>query len=141
MEAVMNNERTLTELDHVRLTKLIHKDPRAVASAASGSSLADLLDVADLVPSRTVSPDIVTMYSQVSLADLASGRKYKLTLCYPSDAEPAAGFVSVFSPVGASLLGLRVGCVARWRAPNGEENAAAIEAVLFQPEGSGDYTT
>jgi regulator of nucleoside diphosphate kinase len=92
------------------------------------------------VPSRKVSPDIVTMYSQVLLADPDSGERRKLTLCYPADAEPSQGFVSVFSAVGRSLLGLRVGCIARWREPNGELCAAEIVAILFQPEDSGDYS-
>jgi regulator of nucleoside diphosphate kinase len=63
----------------------------------------------------------------------------KLTLCYPTDADPAAGFVSVLSPVGVSLLGQTVGNVARWCTPAGQERAAEVLAVLFQPEASGDY--
>ena len=75
------------------------------------------------------------------MSDLRTGRQVKLTLCYPSDAEPAAGFVSVFSPIGSSLLGLRVGAVARWRTPIGTDEAAGVLAILFQPEATGDYTT
>jgi regulator of nucleoside diphosphate kinase len=88
-----------------------------------------------------MSPDVVTMYSQVLLCDPRTGRQRKLTLCYPSDAEPAAGFVSVLSPVGSSLLGLRVGATARWRTPLGDTVEAEVLAILFQPEASGDYTT
>ena len=51
------------------------------------------------------------------------------------------GFISVLSPLGASLLGLRVGDVAQWRTPRGEERMARVVEVLFQPEASGDYTT
>jgi len=57
------------------------------------------------------------MNSQVLLKDLPTGRSRKLTLCYPADADPAAGFISVFSPVGSSLLGLHVGNTAHWRTP------------------------
>ena len=65
----------------------------------------------------------------------------KLTLCYPDDAEPAQGFISVLSPVGASLLGLRVGAQAQWHTPQGEPRSAQVRAILFQPEATGDYTT
>jgi regulator of nucleoside diphosphate kinase len=136
MQTLVHTERTLTELDHARLARL-QRD--AVHDAAV--ALDALLSGADLVDSREVSPDIVTMYSQVLLADPVSGRRSTLTLCYPSDAEPARGFVSVLSPVGASLLGQRVGAIARWRTPNGDACAAEIAALLFQPEASGDYTT
>jgi pimeloyl-ACP methyl ester carboxylesterase len=59
----------------------------------------------------------------------------------PADAEPDAGFVSVLSPVGAALLGRRVGSRASWVTPDGRRHEAEIVAVLFQPEASGDYTT
>jgi regulator of nucleoside diphosphate kinase len=100
----------------------------------------DTLDACAVVPARQVSPDVVTMYSQVLILDRASGAQHKLTLCYPADAEPAEGFISVLSPLGWSLLGLRIGQVARWSAPAGGERAAEVLAILFQPEASGDYS-
>lgn len=140
METSINNEeRTLTELDHVRLARLLRRTGDTAAPLDDGP-IETLLDAADLVSPRTVAPDIVTMYSQVLLANPATSERYRLTLCYPPDAEPGAGFVSVLSPVGASLLGRRVGSVARWRTPNGDESAAEVVAILFQPEASGDYT-
>ena len=122
-------ERQLTELDFARLSTLY------------GRPLPEELGTAHLVPSREIAPDIVTMYSQVELAYIDSGHRQKLTLCYPRDAEPALGFVSVLSPIGAALLGLRAGDMARWRLPQGEERCAEVAAILFQPEASGDYTS
>jgi regulator of nucleoside diphosphate kinase len=136
---LLQQERTLTELDHARLRRLLPRGgaaPRETDLAALHAAI----DNAEVVPSRAVSPDIVTMYSRVQLAEPATGRRHVLTLCYPSDAEPSEGFVSVLSPVGASLLGLRVGALARWRAPGGEEVQAEVLALLFQPEDSGDFT-
>ncbi len=139
MQVSTYDERTLTELDHVRIARLIRGAGEAAASLPD-RSIDDILDTADLVSSNKVDPDIVTMYSQVELADLATGKPYRLTLCYPTDAQPASGFVSVLSPVGASLIGRRVGSIARWRSPSGDEGSAKVLAVLFQPEASGDYT-
>jgi len=133
-------ERTLTELDHVRILNLIRRDARGVGSMATQPGIEDLLDASAIVPSRQVSPDVVTMYSQLLLQDLQTRQRSRLTLCYPADAEPAAGFVSVLSPVGSALLGLRVGSVARWTTPAGDDKATEILAILFQPESSGDYT-
>ncbi len=99
------------------------------------------MGAAQLVPSREIAPDIVTMYSQVELVFADAGHRQKLTLCYPRDAEPALGFVSVLSPLGAALLGLRVGEVAHWHSPQGETLCAEVAAILFQPEASGDYTS
>jgi len=132
-------ERTLTELDHVRLLILLRRDARGDGSASQRPAIEDVLGMSALVPSREVAPDVVTMYSQVLLQDSQTSQRSTVTLCYPADAEPALGFVSVLSPVGSALLGLRVGSVARWRTPASDEKAAEILAILFQPESSGDY--
>ncbi len=126
------NDRTLTELDAVRLERLRRQ--------GAALPVDDLLDTASVVPSRDVAPDVVTMYSQVLVRD-AHGSEQRLTLCYPDDAEPAQGFISVLSPVGLALLGLHVGSMARWQTPDGTPHSAEIVALLFQPEASGDYTT
>lgn len=132
-------ERTLTELDHVRLLNLLRRDARGDGSASQLRAIEDVLDSSALVPSREVAPDVVTMYSQVVLRDTRSRLRNTLTLCYPADAEPTLGFVSVLSPVGSARLGLRVGSMARWSTPGGDEKVAEILAILFQPESSGDY--
>ena len=131
MSAHLIDERTLTELDHVRIARLLRADSHPLAA---------VLDDAELTPSRDVAPDVVTMYSQIIVADVATGQRRQLALCYPDDAEPAAGLISVLSPVGASLLGLRVGDIARSRTPDGDEVEHEVVAIVYQPEASGDYT-
>jgi regulator of nucleoside diphosphate kinase len=140
MSALNCFERTLTDLDHVRLTNLMRRDLGERLPPSTTQEIADTLDACAVVPARQVSPDVVTMYSQVLLLDHASGEHSKLTLCYPADAEPAVGFVSVLSPLGWSLLGLRAGQVAHWSTPAGDSRAAEVLAILFQPEASGDYS-
>ena len=129
MSSSNRTERLLTELDHVRLSKLGH------------ATLDEVLDNAEVGTSPDGPDDVGTMYSQVLIADPATRQSKKYTLCYPEDAEPQRGFISVCSPFGASLIGRRVGHQAVWTTPNGEERTVTIEAVLFQPESTGDYTT
>lgn len=129
----VHGERMLTDLDFSRLTKLVDHHVPPV--------LEHLLANADITSSRAVQPDVVTMYSRVELVDAHTHRRQVLTVCYPQDAEPAAGFISVLSPVGISLLGLKVGDVAKWQTPHGEECAAMIESIQFQPKATGDYVT
>ena len=130
------SERMLTKIDHVRLTRLA-----ARLEVEASEAVQSLLEECDLVPSTAVPACVVTMYTQVLLQGDAGTAPYKVTLCYPADAEPARGLVSVLSPLGASLLGLGVGDLARWRTPVGEDRTARVVEVLFQPEASGDYTT
>ena len=135
---IQGRERVLTELDHVRLASLSSRGLRE--RSLSSQRIDAVLEDARVVPSRRVGADIVTMYSQVELVDLDTRRRQTLTVCFPGDSEPSAGFISVLSPVGSGLLGLKVGAVARWQMPGGEEGAAEIVAIAYQPEASGDYT-
>jgi regulator of nucleoside diphosphate kinase len=139
MEVSTYEQRTLTVLDHTRLQELVPHNRRRLDPRIAGP-IEDLLDNADLLPSRAIPPDVVTMRSRVLVQDLRTSEQYTLTLGYPSEAQPGEGIVSVLSPVGASLLGLRLGAVARWRAPDGQEHAARVMAIHFQPEASGNYT-
>ena len=129
--------RTMTELDYVRISKLLGRQ-----SDASGKlpSLNAVLDMADLVPSREVAPDVVTMYSRVLVGGADGSQARELTLCYPADANVDAGHVSVLSPIGAALLGLSPGGTACWTTPHGQAESLQVLAIQFQPEASGDYT-
>lgn len=142
MNTTLFDERTLTELDHVRITLLLQRAARAPLDAAPlpGTPLRDVLEQADLVPSREVPADIVTMYSRVTVEDTRDGQRRTLTLCYPEDADAAGGFVSVLSPIGAALLGRRVGELATPASPTGDAAPLRLVEILFQPEASGDFT-
>lgn len=140
MSRTTTTDRTLTELDHVRLSRLLQRHRQGGAAPAALAALQDLLDDATLVPSAQVPPDVVTMYARVEVQDPATARRSTLTVCYPPDAAPEQGRVSALSPLGAGLLGRRVGELARWAAPDGAPRALQIAALAYQPEASGDYT-
>ena len=134
MATTQQSARVLTELDHIRVSNLLKP-----ATSALTTELEAVLDNAELISSYDVPPNLVTMNSQVQIADGQTGEERKLTLCYPPDTDPATGFVSVLSPVGTALLGLVEGELAQWKAPNGAASSAKVLKVLFQPEESGDF--
>src|SRR4029078_8278102 len=135
---IQGRERVLTELDHVRLATLSRRGSRD--RLARSQSIDAVLDDARVVPSRRVDSDVVTMYSK-GLLHLDDGTERELTLCYPHDAEPQFGLVSVMSPIGLSLLGQQVGATVHWQSPAGSVRSAHLADIVFQPEASGDYTT
>lgn len=122
------NERLLTELDHQRLSRWARTQPQ----------LQQLLDSADLLPSVDLPGDIVSMNSEVRVMEPTSGRTQQLTLCYPSDALPEQGRVSVLSPVGLGLLGLAIGQELRWTVDT-THGCLQLQALLYQPEAHGDF--
>ena len=134
MATSLPTPRTLSELDHIRISNLL-KHP----GLSFAAELEVVLDNAELVSSHQIEPQLVTMNSRVLIADAQTGDERTLTLCYPPDTDPNTGFVSVLSPVGTGLLGLAEGEVAQWAAPNGTQASAKILKVLFQPEESGEY--
>lgn len=128
--------RTLTELDHVRLRKLLDR-----IEGDRAEPLLDALDQSQLVQPQEVAQDVVTMYTRVRVQDVEQRRDHVYTLCYPADAEPSDGFVSVLSPIGAALLGARLGERIEFARPDGRIARLELVEILFQPEASGDYTT
>lgn len=129
------DHRTLSELDRARIDRLLTRADRQL-----GEALHELIDDADIVDPRQVPGNVVTMYTRIVVETPGDGARRTLTLCYPEDADPAAGFVSVLSPIGTALLGSRCGEIVEWRTPTGDVQRLRIVEVLFQPEASGDYT-
>jgi len=132
--------RTITDLDHVRIFNLLRRQGTAGQSPAQAEALAGLIDAADQVPPQQIAGDIVTMYSKLRVSDADGANERRLTLCYPADADVAQGMISVLSPLGTALLGLRVGELARWRGIDGKPAELRLLAIEYQPEASGDYT-
>lgn len=129
------DQRVLSALDHVRIDRML-----ARAGRQADGPLSALLDDADVVDPREVPADVVTMYTHVTVESLDDGTRRTLAVCYPEDAEPGAGFVSVLSPIGTALLGRRRGEEVLWDTPNGRAQRLRIVELLFQPEASGDFT-
>ncbi len=130
MSTPFPNEPLLTLRDHARLSRL---------SPSLPEPLLQLLDLAELVHSEAVPADVVTMYTRLLAHDAEASAPHTLTLCYPADADAAQGFISVLSPAGMALLGRRRGQAVSWQTPTGATRQLHIDALLFQPEASGDY--
>jgi regulator of nucleoside diphosphate kinase len=127
----------LTELDVARLEK------HAAAPGADAKlqdMLDDVLERAVIVESRDIPANIITMNSQATLVDEASGEQMTWTVVYPPDAEFAQGRLNVFSPLGLALLGARRGERIRFTPPSGTEKVLKLEKILFQPEAADDFT-
>ena len=128
--------RTITELDHIRIYNLLQR--RGLEDQLA--ELSDLIDAAQRVRPQKVAADVVTMLTRVRSADAASGAVSSVTLSYPEDADAKLGRISVLSPLGTALLGMRAGERTAWITPDGKTTAVDVQAIEFQPEANGDYT-
>ncbi|PZQ23244.1 MAG: nucleoside diphosphate kinase regulator [Sphingopyxis macrogoltabida] len=82
---------------------------------------------------RHVPRDVVTMMSEVDFIDEASGTLRSVQLVYPSDADIATGRISILTPVGAGLIGMRAGQSILWPDRDGQERTLTIKAVMQPP--------
>jgi regulator of nucleoside diphosphate kinase len=124
----------LTELDVTRLEK------HAAANAKLQQMLDDVLERAVIVDSHDIPADVVTMNSQVTLIDTASGEQMTWTVVYPPNADFAQGRLNVFSPAGLALLGARRGESIRFTPPSGDQKVLKLDKILYQPEAADDFS-
>jgi regulator of nucleoside diphosphate kinase len=135
----MNDLRNRSE-DHIIITDADRDRLLPVVDHHGGmlsESLESELQRAIVVAQRDVPADVVSMNREVVFEDGASGTRRTVRVVYPKDADAAAGRVSILAPVGAALLGLRVGQEITWRVANGLKRLRVVE-MRYQPEAAGD---
>ncbi len=95
--------------------------------------LLEEIDRAETLSAEDMPGDVVTMGATVEFAVPKTGGRRTVTLVYPKDADIAEGRLSILTPVGAGLIGLRVGQSISWPDRSGEERLLTIENVA-RPE-------
>ena len=129
----------VTEFDLERLKKLIADSQRAKYRGSDYlAKLQTELERAEVVKSREVGSNVVTMNSTVVMVDLETGKEETYTLVFPDDADARQGKVSVLAPIGTAMLGYEVGDVFEWEVPAGRRRLQ-VKKILYQPEAAGDY--
>lgn len=127
---------TINELDAERLDTLLAQ--AAYANSPVAEALNEELDRAEILPPQDMPVDVVTMNSKVRFTEGKEGEEHIRTLVYPAALKDTNEQLSVMAPLGAALLGLRVGSTITWTMPNGKESEIHVLELLFQPEASGE---
>ena len=128
----------LTAEDRKRLVALLER-PIAAWDRDDVRELVVEIQRASVVPAAEIPAEVITMNSRARLLDLDQGTTLEYTLVYPQDADFAEGKISVLAPIGAAMLGYRVGDEIDWIVPAGLRRLR-VEAVLYQPEAAGDFS-
>lgn len=114
----------MSQEDYIKLSTLL---------ARSESETAELLDEelnrAKIVDPEQVPTDVVTMNSTVKFIDLEQEKEMVVTLVYPHDAKIDEYKISILTPIGAALIGLRVGQTITWPLPNGKQKQLKVISV------------
>ena len=84
-------------------------------------ALYDELDAATLIPDSQIPDDVVAMDDRVTFIDTRTGVQSTCRIVYPHQVADTKDGISVLAPVGAALIGLRVGQTISWALPGGRE--------------------
>jgi regulator of nucleoside diphosphate kinase len=114
----------LTKTDFQKISSLIYANTSAV-----GQQLEEELGRASLVADDQLPENIVSMNSTVKFEDVQDGKLTVVTLVYPHEANIDENKISILTPVGSALIGLRVGQTIHWTFPNGKEKELKVISV------------
>lgn len=115
----------VSRTDHGRLTQLAEQSSnQMVAEALLGE-----LDRARVVPDDELAGSVVRMGSRLRYRT-DGGESRVVQLVFPAEADIAAGRVSIMTPIGAALLGLKPGQSIDWRTRDGRIQVLTVESVV-----------
>ena len=93
------------------------------------------IDRASTTSTAELPRDVVTMMSCVDFVDEGSGELHSVQLVYPKDADTDLHCISVLTPIGAALIGMRRGEAIDWADLRGARRRLRIVGVA-QPSRS-----
>lgn len=127
----------VTRLDERRLSgRLRQESHHGDESVSPPDRLRALLQEAELVEPAAAPANLVTMNSTVQLVDIDYGGERICTLVYPEAVNHTPGGVSVFDPLGTSLIGCEVGdVISCWESTRCRR--LRVADILSQPERNG----
>jgi regulator of nucleoside diphosphate kinase len=91
--------------------------------------LLEEIERAELHRPETIPADAVRLGSTIGFVDERSGKLRSVQLVLPVDANIAEGRISILTPVGAALYGLRTGDAIDWPDIEGNERRITIVEV------------
>jgi regulator of nucleoside diphosphate kinase len=91
--------------------------------------LLDEIARAELVPLADLPPDVVGLGRVITYRDEVTGRENTVVLVMPREADIAQGRVSVLTPIGVALIGLRAGASFTWETRDGESRQLTVTRV------------
>jgi regulator of nucleoside diphosphate kinase len=130
----MSIQVTMDALPRILISKAEEKRLTAIATAASqrlpeaSAALLSELERADVLPETAMPADVVRIGSIIEF-EVDDGRRLKVQLVLPENADINAGRISVLTPVGAALIGLSPSQAMEWSGNDGKERVLTVLAV------------
>ncbi|WP_373090063.1 nucleoside diphosphate kinase regulator [Sneathiella sp.] len=97
---------------------------------ALAGRLLDELGRARIVDERKMPVNVVAIGNAVTYRDETTGQERTVTLVFPADADIALQKISIMTPIGVALLGLKEGASFYWDTRDGERRMLTIVSVM-----------
>ena len=127
----MNTQRkpriVLTARDHEKLSFLARAAGHTMPDVAA--VLNEELDRAHVLTKGRHPEHIVCMGCEVEFRDETTGKVQTVTLAYPNEADISSGKISVLTPIGTALIGLRAGHSITWETRTGDLRTLTVLQV------------
>jgi regulator of nucleoside diphosphate kinase len=127
----------LNEKDYNRLIAQIKQLRLSALGSSNIKAFAEMLKDAEVIKSDKTPPDLITMNSKVLLKRMDNNQELELSVVYHDDADTRSKKVSVFAPLGMSLLGLKEKETVNCQLPVGNIHYH-VTKIMYQPESAGD---
>jgi regulator of nucleoside diphosphate kinase len=118
---------TLTAEDHEKLSILARAAAHTMPDVAE--VLNEELDRAHVMAPGRHPEHIVCMGCEVEFRDDTTGKVQTVTLVYPEEADISKGRISVLTPIGTALIGLRAGHSITWQTRTGDLRTLTVLQV------------
>lgn len=122
---MLNNERPIiTQTNREKIASIL-----PIAREDIAALLEEELERATIVSDEDLPTDVVSMNSTVKFLDLETDKESVVQLVFPQDTNIAENKISILTPVGSALIGLRVGQTINWPFPNGKVKQLKVISV------------
>ena len=121
------------ESDYQKLMTLID-----LTNTPAAATLDTELSRADIVGDDQLPVDTVAMGTTATFEDLDNGEQNTITLVFPRQADVDSMKISILSPVGSALIGLRLGGTIDWPLPGGKQRRLKVVAIAEHEEASNE---
>ncbi|MDN3637487.1 GreA/GreB family elongation factor [Simiduia curdlanivorans] len=131
MKQRKNSSVYLKKSDYLKLINLLKVEFNSDAIRA----LEDEIDRAKIIADDSIGTDIVCIDSLVTFLDIDSEKEITVQLVMPADASIENSKISILSPIGSALIGLKKHGYIEWPMPTGKIRRMCITEVAHQNNG------
>lgn len=125
---------SITGMDYLKITSLIESSNSIFTDF---DALEKEVKRAKIIDHPEVPSDLITMNTTFRYLNATDNRISEMTIVFPKDVKMEENMISVASPLGTALLGLREGHEIDWTSPSGLIKKLKILEIIKRPEATG----